>query len=36
MGKGSCIKSAIEKASGEICIIQDADLEYDQRTFKSY
>ena len=31
MGKGSCIKSAIEKASGEICIIQDADLEYDPK-----
>lgn len=29
LGKGAAICSAIEKISGEICIIQDADLEYD-------
>ena len=29
MGKGACIKSALQLIKGEIVIIQDADLEYN-------
>jgi glycosyltransferase involved in cell wall biosynthesis len=32
-GKGYCIKKGIEKSSGEIILIQDADLEYDPNDY---
>lgn len=28
-GKGACIRSALEQATGELVLVQDADLEYD-------
>src|SRR5882762_8584064 len=28
-GKGAAIRTAVEQARGEFCVIQDADLEYD-------
>ena len=33
-GKGGAIKSAVEHISGEIVIIQDADLEYDPKDYE--
>ena len=33
LGKGASIRSALRQMTGEICIIQDADLEYDPANY---
>jgi len=32
-GKGAAVRKAVEHAAGEICIVQDADLEYDPQDY---
>ncbi len=33
-GKGSAVRTALERATGEVVVIQDADLEYDPKEYE--
>ena len=33
-GKGRAVQAGIKKANGKLCLIQDADLEYDPKDYK--
>ena len=33
-GKGACIRTAVGVMTGDICVIQDADLEYDPKNYQ--
>lgn len=33
-GKGASIRTAIQHATGDICVVQDADLEYDPKDYR--
>lgn len=34
LGKGACIRTAVGIMTGDICVIQDADLEYDPKNYE--
>lgn len=34
LGKGACIRTAVGVMTGDICVIQDADLEYDPKNYQ--